>query len=122
MPTMITVKVSNYSNDKKMKTKFNNSEDKGRQLLTVVGDLTVHAGDQFKKHLQLLFEQSADGILSLKEVKSMDVSSVQLIKSFTTLADVNKTKIQIILPEDPDLLDLLERTDLLGILEVNNRQ
>ena len=104
-----------------MKTKFNNREDEGRQLLTVVGDLTAQAGDQFKKHLQLLFEQSADGILSLKEVKSMDVSSVQLIKSFTTLADANKIKIQIILPEDPDLLDLLERTGLLGILEVNNR-
>ena len=101
-----------------MKTEFKITKSNEGSALEVKGDLTAQAGDQFKKHLQLLLEESNSGMISLKQVKSIDVSSIQLIQSFRS--STAKRKIQIDLPENLELIDLLEKTALLHVFHTNN--
>lgn len=96
-----------------MKTEFKLTKNEESNALEVIGDLTAQASDQFKKHLQQLLEENTDRVISLKQVKSIDVSSIQLIHSFR--ASASKRKTQIDLPENADLLDLLEKTELLHV-------
>ncbi len=102
-----------------MKTEFKLKKNKKSSALEVKGDLTAQAGDQFKQHLQQLLEENTDRVLSLKEVKSIDVSSIQLIQSFRS-STASQRKIQIDLPENLELLDLLEKTELLNVFHINN--
>jgi anti-anti-sigma factor len=102
-----------------MKTEFKIKKNKESSALEVKGDLTVQAGDQFKKHLQQLLDENTNSVLSLKEVKSIDVSSIQLIQSFRS-AIASQRRIQIDLPENLELLDLLEKTELLNFFLTNN--
>lgn len=98
-----------------MKTEFKLKKNKESNALEIKGDLTAQAGDQFKKHLQQLLEENINSVLSLKEVKSIDVSSIQLIQSFRSLTGSHR-KLQIDLPENLELLDLLEKTELLNVI------
>jgi anti-anti-sigma factor len=102
-----------------MKTEFKLIKNKEGSALEVKGDLTAQASDQFKKHLQQLLEDNTNGIISLKQVKSIDVSSVQLIQGFRS-SIASQTKIQIDLPESLELIDLLEKTELLHVFQTNN--
>jgi ABC-type transporter Mla MlaB component len=91
-----------------MKTEFKITKNKVSNALEVIGDLTAQASEQFKKHLQQLLEENTDRVISLKQVKSIDVSSIQLIHSFR-LSIASQRKIQIDLPENLELMDLLVR-------------
>lgn len=102
-----------------MKTEFKITKNKENHALEVKGDLTAQAGEQFKKHLQLLLEENTDRVISLKQVKSIDVSSIQLIHSFRSSV-ASKRRIQIDLPENVDLIDLLDKSELLHVFHTNN--
>ena len=101
-----------------MKTEFKITKNKEGSALEVKGDLTAQAGDQFKKHLQQLLDENTNRMISLKQVKSIDVSSIQLILSFRSSTSQKKT--QIDLPENLELIDLLEKTALLHVFQTNN--
>lgn len=100
-----------------MKTEFKITKDKSKITLKVKGDLVAKSSEQFKEHLQQLLEKTAARELSLKEVSVMDVSALQLIKSFKAELAGDVSSMLILPPNSNDLIGLLDKTGLVGIIQ-----
>jgi hypothetical protein len=100
-----------------MKAEFKISKEKNRMSLTVTGDLIAQAGEQFKEQLHQLMDGIAMIQLSLKHVSAIDVSSIQLIKGFRTALDGTEKKVQILPPDSNELIELLNKTGLVGVIQ-----
>ena len=85
-------------------------------MLTVAGDLTVQFCEEFKKQLLQFSSEDIDLKLSLALVTSMDVSSIQLVYAFKSIARLNQKDVSIIFPVDSDASELLIRTGLMKML------
>jgi ABC-type transporter Mla MlaB component len=99
-----------------MKPEFKITRTNEFATLNIAGDLTVQFCDEFKKQL-LQFSNEDIGLrLSLALVTCMDVSSIQLVYAFKSIAKLNQKELSIIFPMNADASELLIRTGMMKIL------
>ena len=101
-----------------MKAEFRISRDEDKTLLSVKGDLVAQVGEQFKEQLQQLLQGISFIQLSLQDVKAMDVSSLQLIRSFREEVKAGRD-LQIVPPDNSELIALLTQTGLFPVIQPN---
>lgn len=100
----------------RMKIEFKIEAVENLNTLKVSGDLTVQNGIDFKNHLQTLADAGGDIELCLRKIDTIDVSAIQLVKSFRQLVESLQKKFQVALPEQEDVLRLVNATGLLPLL------
>ncbi len=99
-----------------MKPEFKLIRNSKTTTLAITGELTVAASEEFKKQLSLFAQEANDLELSLVSVSSVDISGIQLIHALRLAARARQKKLNIALPTDSGLLELLARTGMLRIL------
>jgi anti-anti-sigma factor len=100
-----------------MKIEFEIKNLHNRSTLEVQGDLVAQNAAEFKAKLQSLHDEKGELQLSLKGAKSIDVSGVQLVKSFKQFAASSHRDLQIIPPDSDEVIHLLAKTGLFSILQ-----
>ena len=99
-----------------MKPEFKITRNNEFATLSVAGDLTIQFSNEFKKQLLQFSTEESDLKLSLALVTCMDVSSIQLVYAFKSIARLNQRELSIIFPVDADASELLIRTGLMKML------
>jgi len=99
-----------------MQPEFKITRNNEFATLNVAGDLTVQFCEEFKTQLLQFSNEETDLKLSLALVTSMDVSSIQLVYAFKSIARLNQRELSIIFPLDADASELLIRTGLMKML------
>lgn len=102
-----------------MKAEFKITKEGAVTTLTAKGDLVAQSSAAFKEHLQqLLNETTID--LQLESANAVDVSAMQLIRSCHNELKSKGKKIQILPPVNSELIELLTKTGLIGIIQPGN--
>jgi anti-anti-sigma factor len=100
-----------------MKIDFNIAKDKELTTLNVSGDLVAQNAPGFKEQLQNLSNEEGAIQLSLKNTETIDVSALQLVKSFKQLVASTHRELQIVPPDSADIITLLAKAGLFSILQ-----
>ena len=100
-----------------MKAEFNISKAGNKIFMEVAGSLTAQTSVPFRDHLQKLLLENMPIRISLKDVSAIDVSGIQLIKTFTEECATRNVEITVALFENSEIIHLLAQT---GLLEAIN--
>jgi anti-anti-sigma factor len=93
-----------------METKFNIIHSKKATTLAVQGELLVKHAPAFKAKLEELLGEGNELNISLKAVKTIDASAIQLIVAFRK--ENASQAVSVSFPEDKEISDLLNNVGL----------
>jgi ABC-type transporter Mla MlaB component len=99
-----------------MKAEFNILRARGKNSLAIAGSLTVDASMHFRSQLQQLLSENMPVEISLKELNAIDVSGIQLIRSFAEECMNKGLPINVVPLENKEIINLLALTGLLGVI------
>lgn len=100
-----------------MKIDLRIEKSKNCSELLVKGDLTVQHAIDFKAQLQKLYGEEGDLQLSLKGTSSIDVSGLQLVRSFKQFVASSHRDLQVIPPDSTAIIELLAKAGLFFIVQ-----
>ena len=91
--------------------------DNERVVLEIAGDLTIQHIEEFKERLDSLFSLKDSIQISLSNVKSIDVSALQLLYLFTVKTYDSAKRLTITPASDLENFELVQKAGLLHIIE-----
>jgi len=91
--------------------------DNERAVLEIAGDLTIQHIEEFKERLDSLFLLKDNIQISLSDVKSIDVSALQLLYLFTIKTNKSDKILTITPASNMENVTLIQKAGLLNIIE-----
>ena len=103
-----------------MKAEFKIEKESAKTTLIAKGDLVVQSSAALKEHLLQLLSETKETELHFEGVSAVDVSAIQLVRTFQRELKSNGRKIQFLPPTNCDLIELLTKTGLIGFIQSEN--